>query len=262
MTTKDQTAQSECIVEDIPQLPSAMITSRTESSKYMKVYHLDLDKQILSKKKFESTNPLSTFLNTYFDNPNALKPTIKSETQVVSHDKKTPINTLSGIKIATANTFESIVSSSPHMHSIVYLYTPTCGHCKRFHIIWKNFSQLIDKMNWKNHLHVITMDISKNDLFVDVSVDYVPAVLFFRKGAKHHPPVEMILEEDVIKGGAGGEGEEREEREEKRLDHNLGGLSDAKVIVEWVLKMLDKEELEEWKRQTLIQLEKESMRMI
>lgn len=253
MTTKGQTAQTECIVEDIPQLPSAMITSRAESSKYMKVYHLDLDKQVLSKKKSESTNPLSTFLNTYFDNPNALKPTIKSETQVVSHDKKPPITTLSGIKIATANTFESIFSSSPNMHSIVYLYTPTCGHCKRFHIIWKNFSQLIDKMNWKNLLHVITMDISKNDLFVDVSIDYVPAVLFFRKGAKDHPPVEMILEEDVIKGDAVGGGE----GEEKRLDHNLGGLSDAKVIAEWVLKMLDKEELEEWKRQTLIQLEKE-----
>jgi thiol-disulfide isomerase/thioredoxin len=244
MTTK---AKTECFVDDIPQLPSAMITSRRESSKYMKVYHLELDKKSLSnhhplhlgKASIPTSNPLSAFLQTYFDNRNALKPTIKSEYIDISHGKPS-----SGIKIATANTFDSMVLS-PNKHSIVYLYTPTCGHCKRFHIIWKNFSLMIDKMNWRNQLDVITMDISKNDLFVELSVDHVPSVLFFRRGAKDRPE-EMILEEDAIEG-----------RGDKRMDHNLGGLSDAKDIVEWVLRMLGSEELQEWKRQTLIQLEKE-----
>lgn len=260
-----------CLLDSIPQLPSAMITSRKESSKYMKVYHLGSDQLLLNHPSPNNqihtpSNPLSTFLNTYFDNPDALKPTVKSETippHLYSNNKSKNSNNInkddgqpgtpqlsSGVIIATALTLESLVMS-PNKHSILYLYTPTCGHCKRFHKIYNNFSLLVDRMNWRSQIHVISMDVSRNDVFLEVSVDHIPAVFFFHRGAKDRPQEMVLLEDDVL-NDTNESAKKESEYQEGRIDHNLGGLNDCKVIAKWIFSMLGSEELQEWKRLALI----------
>jgi len=230
---------TECIVDSIPSLPAAMITSRTESSNYMKVYHLSSDK--LSTVSATKINPLTEFLDTYFEAPDLLQPTIRSES-LSSNGRPINATLSSGIKLATAKTFQSLVLTS-QKHSIVYFYAPSCGHCKRFDTTWHNLSRLVTKMNWDSQLDVIKIDISRNDIFVDINVESIPAVFFFSKDMKDRPQ-EMMLEDDLLSKKANGENvKDRKER----VENNLGGLSDATAIMKWVLEMLGSAELKSWK---------------
>lgn len=231
--------ETECIVDPIQSLPAAMITSRSESSNYMKVYHLSSDE--LGTVSATKVNPLTEFLDTYFDAPDSLQPTIRSES--LSSNGR-PINSTlsSGIKLATAKTFQSMVLSS-QKHSIVYFYAPTCGHCKRFDTTWHKLSRLVTEMNWAGQLDVIKIDISRNDIFVDINIESIPAVHFFHKDMKDRPQELMLLDDLLSKMGNGENVKDRKER----VDNNLGRLSDATTIMKWVLEMLGSEELISWR---------------
>jgi len=231
--------EGECIVDRIPSLPAAIVTTRKESSSYMKVYHLPSEKLTSIG---DGENPLELFLGNVLDDPDSMEPTVKSES--LSSDGNIVNTTLSsGIKLATAKTFQSLVLSS-QKHSIVYFYAPTCGHCKRFDTTWHNLSHLITKMNWGSELDAVKVDISKNEIFLNMTVDSIPAVFFFPKGRKDRPQ-EMILVDDLIsKTGSGNNMQDRKER----VENNLGGLSDATSIIKWVLEMLGRNELKAWKR--------------
>lgn len=238
-TVNEHGTQDECIVDGIPSLPAAMITTRKESSSYMKVYHLPSEKLTFID---DGENPLELFLGNVLDDPDSMEPTVKSES-LSSNGNIVNTTLSSGIKVATGKTFQSLVLSS-QKHSIVYFYAPTCGHCKRFDTTWHNLSHLITKMNWDSELDVVKVDISKNEIFLNANVDSIPAVLFFPKGRKDRPQ-EMILVDDLIsKTGSGKNMQDRKER----VENNLGGLSDVTSIVKWVMEMLGSDELKAWKR--------------
>jgi len=226
----DRVSDGECFVEDIPSLPAAMITSRRESSSFMNVYHLPSTDLIGSNNNLVSGGPLFEFLNSSFIE-GTLSPTIKSE-QLSENENRT---LSSGVQIVTADTFQQTVldeDNSESKHSVVYFYTPTCGHCKRFDTTWHNLARLIRKMNWNTKIDVMKMDISKNDLHLDqVNIRYLPAVYFFSTGRKDSPQ-EMVLESDLEVGGG---------------VSNLGGVSDPMVVVRWMLNMLAGEELRDLK---------------
>ena len=238
-TVNEHGHEEECIVDGIPTLPAAMITTRKESSSYMKVYHLPSEKLTSIG---DGENPLELFLGNLLDDPEAMGPTVKSES-LSSNGNIVNTTLSSGIKLATGITFQSLVLSS-QKHSIVYFYAPTCGHCKRFDTTWHNLSHLIKVMNWDSELDVVKVDISKNEIFLNANMDSIPAVLFFPKGRKDRPQ-EMILVDDLI--SKTGSGENMQDRKE-RVENNLGGLSDVTSMVKWVLQMLGSDELKAWKR--------------
>jgi thiol-disulfide isomerase/thioredoxin len=205
----------------------------------MKVYHLPSEKLTSIG---DGENPLELFLGNLLDDPEAMGPTVKSES-LSSNGNIVNTTLSSGIKLATGITFQSLVLSS-QKHSIVYFYAPTCGHCKRFDTTWHNLSHLIKVMNWDSELDVVKVDISKNEIFLNANMDSIPAVLFFPKGRKDRPQ-EMILVDDLI--SKTGSGENMQDRKE-RVENNLGGLSDVTSMVKWVLQMLGSDELKAWKR--------------
>lgn len=229
---------SDCLIDTISSLPAAMITSRRENQYSTRVFHLP-SQNITSASKGD--NPLQTFFDKYFHDPESLQPSIRKER---TFGKNNFNNTLSsGVNIATSTTFNESVTIS-EKNCIVYFYSPTCGHCKRFDIVWRNFSKLIRKLQWENHIDVIQVDITQNDLFLDFEIASVPAVFFFPKGQNQNFQ-ELLLESDLLmKQGSG----QNEKDRDNRVENNLGGFSDPTSILKWLLKMLSREELERLKK--------------
>lgn len=92
------------------------------------------------------------------------------------------------VTVLTGNNFESLVMEREDSHSMLLFQTITCGHCKRFSVLWNEFSSLVQAMNWGEHIEVMKVDLSKNDIVHDqVDVWDVPAVYYFPAGEKQHP---------------------------------------------------------------------------
>ena len=114
------------------------------------------------------------------------------------------------------------------MHTIVEFSTPTCGHCKRFSIVWNELGNLVQSLNWNSVIDVMKMDVTKNEVYHDqLDLQNVPAVYYFPAGSKD-APIELIIEGD------------KELRES-----NVGGISNVTSIIEWMIQRneLDEKEL-------------------
>jgi hypothetical protein len=73
-------------------------------------------------------------------------------------------------------------------HSMLLVQTITCGHCKRFSVLWNEFSRLVQAMNWGDVIEVMKIDVSKNDVPHDkIDVWDVPSVYYFPAGEKDNP---------------------------------------------------------------------------
>ncbi len=230
--SENRTNESIDCTEKIDSLPAAMITSRRESKSFMNTYYLSSE-DVLSKR---SENPLTDFLNDYFDHK--LSPSVKSEEDGNTTDgeqkrKEQKIPSLpSGVQILTAKSFPRIFEKTESSkHSLVYFYTPTCGHCKRFDTIYHKLSRLIVRLGWESKISVMKVDISKNEIHYDgIDIRNVPAVYFFPSGRKHEPQ-ELTIEGD------------------SNEFNNVGGINDPVIIVSWFLDMLSKDELIDLQKQ-------------
>jgi len=248
--------------DGIPMLPMAMLTSRREIHPTMMKYYLhsvdllppkdNTDDDDGNEDDIEKRNPLSTLLSNYYastavdanDNKSdedgqnkkikrkimVPPPTFKSEL--------TPENrTLSsGVQIATGHSFHSIVTESRTHHNFVQFYSPTCGHCKRFSIVWNNLARYIRHLNWDDKIGVFKLDMTKNEIAVEgVDVRNFPAVYFFprkrkdddidannqRRRRQRQYPIELTVKGDGNRDGY--------------WESNVGGISDAVDVLEWML---------------------------
>ena len=198
----------------LPILPMAMITSRRENDSHMRRYYLDANKVM------SSNNSLQTFLSNY--NNGKLTPDMKSQ-------QNPPENrTTSGVHIITANSFESEVMQTDK-NVLIQFFAPSCGHCKRFNILWNKIARFTTFMNWDSIIQVSKMDISKNEVFHDeVEISRVPSVYVFFKGRKDKP-IKLRVEGD----------------DEERGYSNVGGLSNITAFMDWMIGLgrIDENEL-------------------
>lgn len=92
------------------------------------------------------------------------------------------------VTILTGNRFESLVMEREESHSMLLFQTITCGHCKRFSVLWNEFSSLVQAMNWGGVIDVMKVDVSKNDIRHDqIDVWDVPSVYYFPANEKDNP---------------------------------------------------------------------------
>ena len=73
-------------------------------------------------------------------------------------------------------------SSVPH--SLLFVTSASCGHCQRFHVIWKQFALSVKSLNWSPEwLSLYQWDVSKNTVLLEEllgsTVDEVPQVYYF-----------------------------------------------------------------------------------
>jgi thiol-disulfide isomerase/thioredoxin len=89
-------------------------------------------------------------------------------------------------------------AQSPH-HTLLLLYAPTCGHCKRFSIVWNQLAQLVKSLEWD--VEIAKMDLSQNEITLDdIQVLQVPDVYYF--APKSSKPVQYAVE-DALGDGVG-----------------------------------------------------------
>ena len=194
----DFDASQETPVEEL--LPTVMLTSRYNPNgggkMNLKRYYLP-SKTLL--KDIEGGNQsdggvISRFIDDFFEN--------KAQPDVLSQSMPNNSTNGSGVQILTGSNFQSVALDQADKHGLVYFFAPTCGHCKRFNVIWNQLSLHIKALNWENTIQIMKMDLTKNELPLDgLEVYEYPSVYYFPANDKHNPIPMLVKGSPIAKLG-------------------------------------------------------------
>ena len=152
--------------------PSILITDQRFGG--TRRYYKEFVKDYYKKNSDTSENPIQDYFNAFWSGQ--LTHIVKS-----GPPPKYPIND-DGVRTLTANTIESILFGTDQtFHALVLFTVASCGHCKRFWIIWNRLSRLVRSIEWNSFLHLYFIDVSENDILsteLNVSVPAVPTVYY------------------------------------------------------------------------------------
>lgn len=227
-------------------LPVMMITDSSGRSGMQSSRYYLCSKDILSN----GDGAIKDFIDKFYDGKS--KPFTRSEStpssmsdtatttssQHRAHDTNIP-----NITRLTGNTFQSLVMDRNHEHTMLFIQSYSCGHCKRFSIFWNELSMLVQKMNWSSVITVMKIDVSKNDIPHDkINAWDLPAVYYFPAFEKDNP-IEM-----KPKMGRS--------NPQHYYDEGLSWVTSGYDIVEWILSQ-NKIDLE-----LLLQLDKSADKVV
>jgi hypothetical protein len=208
-------------------LPMMFLTDdSTRSGKQLDRYYLCSDDLFAPS----STSPnnggsIAKFLDSFFDGT-IDKPFIRSETSQHSNVYNSPWQSnknQANVTVLTGNSFESLVMDRKESHSMLLFQTITCGHCKRFSILWNEFSTLVQSLNWGDVIEVMKIDVSKNDVPHDkIDVWDVPSVYYFPANEKENP-IEVTWVGPKI-------------NPQHDYDESLSWITSGSDLVEWVIR--------------------------
>jgi len=190
-----------------PLLPVLLITDQRKEGHFIRYY---LNATHLVK---DINSSIPTFLREFQNG--VLSPEIKSSQKPVRTNKQ-------GVEIITGLSFSETVIARRENHTLLYLYSPTCGHCKRFSVLWNELSQIVRAVEWD--VDIMQMDITENeirDARIAVDPAFLPAVYYFPAGSK-----EQAVPFDL----------------EDRFGDTVGRLRDPFDVLDWMLSVGEFEE--------------------
>ena len=180
-------------------LPTLMITDKRASNQ-LKRYYLDAPHII------QENRAILTFLRAFWNN--TIQPECKSSNKPLRKNKY-------GVEMISGKTFKHAVMDRESQHSLLYVFSPTCGHCKRFSILWNKLATLVNHVGWSEFLDIQQLDSTQNEILeVEIDPAFVPAVYYFAPNQKNSP----IYYDDADQFGNG-----------------AGRLDDPLDIVDWFL---------------------------
>ena len=145
-----------------------------------------------------------------------------------------------GVRILTAESFDtellvSTVNESAcnlqqqqqQQHALILFLAPTCGHCKRFLVIWNNLAQLLQHIGWNAFLTLYQVDVTENDIAttLNVTADWLPDLYYLRSSNNNtiaNAPNKMIRYSHTDAVGDG-----------------VGAVRDSTEILEWLVHLDD-----------------------
>ncbi len=68
--------------------------------------------------------------------------------------------------------------STPSAHTLLMIYAPTCGHCKRLSVAWNQLGKLIKHLQWNSWLQVARLDVTKEE-FSAMGASLLPSVYYY-----------------------------------------------------------------------------------
>jgi hypothetical protein len=96
-------------------------------------------------------------------------------------DGRGPRTNKAGVRILTADSLptELLAESASGQHALMAFTSPTCGHCKRFKVLYNQLGELIGHLDWNGVVGLYEMDVTKNDLLdVNATVRWIPDLYY------------------------------------------------------------------------------------
>ena len=154
-------------------------------------------------------------------------------------DSRGPRTNSAGVRILTADSLErelfscdrqSTTDPPQDRHSMIVFVTPTCGHCKRFLVLWNQLSELLTHIGWsKSFLTLYRMDVSTNDLpLTNVTVRWVPDLYYVPPFSCTNSQEVSATEQKLIRYDV-----------KDNLGDDVGSVNDHVEILEWFLFVAD-----------------------
>lgn len=143
----------------------------------------------------------------------------KELTPAMQSSDRAPRTTKSGVQVLTAASFQEAMQTESK-RTLIYFFAPSCGHCKRFSILWNELAQLVRHMKWNTVLDIAKMDVTTNEIMLTdfhLDVEAVPAVYYF--GGDKTRPIRYDIADE--------------------FGDTAGRLSEPLDIVEWLLDVSD-----------------------
>jgi hypothetical protein len=130
-----------------------------------------------------------------------------------------------GVRIVTADTVEFELFGKFELevdppHALVLFIAPTCGHCKRFVVLWNRLSRLLKHIGWESMFQLYQMDVTENDVSatsLGVDIEWLPDVYYVPPASKH------LIRYNVT----------------DELGDGVAAIRDVSEILEWLFHDLD-----------------------
>jgi hypothetical protein len=232
------------VTDDLPPplnvLPALLMTDQRSGAATHR-YYLRTSELTSSK---SPTAAIESFIADFWDG--RLSASAKSS----SPTENVPVNRAGIRRLTGSNVRSALIGSSgttsvvvdesraQHpVHSLVLFFVPTCGHCKRFRVLYNHLARLLRKLNWLDKLiRLFEMDISSeewppvgDDLllrpFRNATIRWVPELYYISPvSISHRNASQQIAGTDVsIK---------QYDRLTKRGE-GVGGLNKPLQILDW-----------------------------
>lgn len=119
----------------------------------------------------EHIHGMSDFIDQVYDH--RLDPELRS-------DPRGPRTNKSGVRIVTATSLRNELATSTH--KLLVFTSSTCGHCKRFLVLWNRLQEFLTHIGWKS-IDLLRLNVAENDLVGwNVTVRWVPDVYYIAPG--------------------------------------------------------------------------------
>jgi thiol-disulfide isomerase/thioredoxin len=154
-------------------LPALMITDQRSGG--TKRYYLD------SVALSASNEAIPDFVTSFWQG--GLTPQAKTS-------KQGPRTNASGVRMVTGDSFRpELLQADDDRHALIFFSAPTCGHCKRFSILWNQLAELLAHIEWDSFLTLYQMDVTTNEITdLDVlAVRWLPDVYYFSPHNRTNP---------------------------------------------------------------------------
>ena len=149
-------------------LPSIIITDGRETAGLKRYVFpvLDFKKSVLA---------MQYFFDRFWDDE--LQPQVTSSSQD-SHVQRNS----AGVQILTASNADAAISSQEkeEFHKLIMFTSSTCGHCKRFSVVWNELASLLRGLGWDSFVDLYKFDVDSDEIPVswNITVRWVPDMYY------------------------------------------------------------------------------------